>query len=101
MYDNMQYNADFHQAREYALCYFPTDRPVGDSRKASVHETGWFQDLNLAEIWEFPEMGVPPNPFIDGLSIINYKPASYWGSPIEGNRHMASRSFSMYLSVMK
>ena len=38
-------------------------------------------------IWRFPEMVVPLNhAFIDGFSIIiNYKPTSYWGSPIYGN----------------
>ena len=40
-------------------------------------------------------MMVPPNhPFIDGFSIINrwifyYKPSSYWGTPISGNRHIS------------
>ena len=36
-----------------------------------------FQNLR---IWRFPEMGVPPNPFLDG--IFPYKPSSYWGTPM-------------------
>ena len=40
-------------------------------------------------IWRFPEMVVPLNhACIDGFSIINYKPTSYWGSPIYGNPHI-------------
>ena len=85
MYDNMQYNADFHQAlgkseSPHRICtlllpHRPAcggfQKSLGSRNRTNQSFPGWFQDPNLAEIWEFPEMGVPPNPFIDGLSIMN------------------------------
>ena len=47
---------------------------VGRVEMTLAYKGGMYmgQDVMRADIWRFPEMGVPPNhPFIDGFSIIN------------------------------
>ena len=47
-------------------------------------------------IWRFPEMGggTPKSSILLGFSI-NYKPTSYWGSPIHGNPHIIIPIYSV------
>ena len=44
------------------------------------------EDRRIANVWGFPEIGVPPNhPFIDGFSITNHP---FGGTPIYRNHHL-------------